>query len=323
MSEKPLISVIVPVYNCEKYIKKCIDSIRQQTYNNLEIILVDDGSDDNSLTLCKEKALFDKRIKVFHKKNGGASSARNLGLEKANGEYIGFVDSDDYIDPDMYKELLNILITNKLYIVSSKIRSVDLNHQILGEANNTKEINILNYDDTIKYFFNHSNYSMCTRLIHKSVFENLRFIEGHCFEDCLMTFEIYLKIKHSCYYQNTFYNYLERPNSVTRKKIFGKKERDSIFGADYIYDLVKEKCPKYKDYAIKFKYSIYSAMINRISKNVLIDNYSFCKELAIKIKINLSEILFAKKLKFYKKLILLLYLINYTLPNKIYIKLKR
>ena len=109
MKKNNLISIIVPIYNVEKYLKKCIDSIINQTYKNLEIILVDDGSPDNCGKICDEYAKKDNRIKVIHKENGGVSSARNVGVENATGEYIGFVDSDDYIEKDMYEVLINNL----------------------------------------------------------------------------------------------------------------------------------------------------------------------------------------------------------------------
>ena len=97
-----LISVIVPVYNVEEYLDRCIESIVNQTYKNLEILLIDDGSTDNSYNICDKWAKKDNRIKVVHKENGGVSSARNVGLDVATGDYIGFVDSDDYISIDMY-----------------------------------------------------------------------------------------------------------------------------------------------------------------------------------------------------------------------------
>ena len=105
MSENFLISVIVPVYNIEKYIERCVRSICVQTYKNLEILLVDDGSTDGSGEICERLAKEDERIRVFHKENGGSSSARNLGIREAKGEYLGFIDSDDYIEPDMYELL--------------------------------------------------------------------------------------------------------------------------------------------------------------------------------------------------------------------------
>ena len=106
MNENRVISVIVPVYNVEKYLDKCVDSIVNQTYKNLEIILVDDGSPDNCPKMCDAWVEKDSRIKVIHKENGGVSSARNAGLKASCGEYIGFVDSDDFIQPDMFEQLL-------------------------------------------------------------------------------------------------------------------------------------------------------------------------------------------------------------------------
>ena len=107
--ESPLISIIVPVYKVEQYLDYCVDSIVKQTYEKLEIILIDDGSPDNSPEICDRWSERDPRIKVIHKKNGGASEARNIGLDIAAGEYIGFVDSDDYIDKDMYRRMIEEL----------------------------------------------------------------------------------------------------------------------------------------------------------------------------------------------------------------------
>ena len=107
--EKDLISVIVPVYKVEKYLEKCIESVLKQTYTNLQIILVDDGSPDNCGKICDEYAKKDSRIEVIHKINGGLSDARNVGINRANGRYIGFVDSDDYIKEDMYEKLINLI----------------------------------------------------------------------------------------------------------------------------------------------------------------------------------------------------------------------
>ena len=114
--KKDLISVVIPVYNTEKYLKECIDSVINQSYNNLEIILVDDGSTDNSLEICNKYADMDKRIKVIHKNNGGLSDARNVGIENANGKYITFVDSDDFIENDMYELLYNDVCENNAEI---------------------------------------------------------------------------------------------------------------------------------------------------------------------------------------------------------------
>ena len=105
---EPLISVIVPVYNVEKYLPQCLDSIKNQTYTNLEIILVDDGSTDSSESICEDYAKSDSRIKLYHKENGGLSDARNYGIERASGQYFTFIDSDDYITKDYVSYLLEL-----------------------------------------------------------------------------------------------------------------------------------------------------------------------------------------------------------------------
>ena len=121
---KELISIIVPVYNVEKYLKKCVDSIVNQTYKNLEIILVDDGATDNSGKICDELVELDNRIKVYHKKNGGLSDARNYGVERATGDYIGFVDSDDYIDAEMYEKLYEAIKKENVDVAECNLKIV-------------------------------------------------------------------------------------------------------------------------------------------------------------------------------------------------------
>ena len=129
-----LISVIVPVYNIEAYLRKCIDSILAQTYTNLEIILVDDGSTDNSGEICNEYAAKDARIRVIHKGNGGLSSARNTGIDIATGKYIGFVDSDDYLAPDMYEKLLGAIVNNHADISVCNVHHVDENEELISST---------------------------------------------------------------------------------------------------------------------------------------------------------------------------------------------
>ena len=122
--ENELVSIIVPVYNVEQYLEKCVNSIINQSYKNLEIILVDDGATDNSGKICDELAKLDNRIKVYHKENGGLSDARNYGVERATGEYIGFVDSDDYIDPKMYEKLYEAIKKENVDVVECSFKII-------------------------------------------------------------------------------------------------------------------------------------------------------------------------------------------------------
>lgn len=125
------LSVILTVYNVEKYLKRCIDSIIKQTYKDFELILVDDGSIDNSSKICDKFCKQDKRIKVIHKENGGVSSARNAGLDIAEGDYISFIDSDDYIEVDMFKKLIQIMIENNADIAQCNFKVVCKNEKMI------------------------------------------------------------------------------------------------------------------------------------------------------------------------------------------------
>ena len=127
----PLVSIIVPVYNIMEYLPRCVESLRNQTYETIEILLVDDGSTDGTGALCDRLAAEDSRIRVFHKENGGSSSARNLGIAQAKGEYLGFVDSDDYVEPDMYERLYYAVEQNGLPIAQTGRDEIDKDGNIL------------------------------------------------------------------------------------------------------------------------------------------------------------------------------------------------
>ena len=132
--EKPLISIIIPVYKVEKYLEKCIKSVLDQTYKNLQIILVDDGSPDNCGNICDNYAKIDNRIEVIHKENGGLSDARNVGLKKARGKYIGFVDSDDYVSNEMFENMYNTLVNNNADVSICNFYTVIDNKNIIKNA---------------------------------------------------------------------------------------------------------------------------------------------------------------------------------------------
>ena len=151
-----LITVIVPVYKVEKYLDRCVQSIVDQTYTNLEIILVDDGSPDNCPKMCDEWAKKDKRIKVIHKQNGGLSDARNAGLEKAKGKYVGFVDSDDYISPIMYEKLYKCIIDNQADMAMCGFSTVDEK----GKVTYINELNLPNCNcNNIANFYVNTEYT--------------------------------------------------------------------------------------------------------------------------------------------------------------------
>ena len=182
------ISVIVPVYKVEEYLCRCVDSIINQTYKNLEIILVDDGSPDSCGRICDEYAEKDSRIKVIHKENGGLSSARNAGLDIATGDYIGFVDSDDFIDAEMYSMLYEMIKNADVEISGVNGRSfVEEEHllpYIAGRKNISKEQSC---EEAIKGLLLRTfNSSVCSKLFLGSLFKSRRFEIGKLSEDALL-----------------------------------------------------------------------------------------------------------------------------------------
>lgn len=207
------ISVIVPVYNVEKYLKRCVDSILNQSYKDFELILVDDGSKDSSGKICDEYGQTDSRVKVIHKKNGGVSAARNTGLKFATGEYIMFVDSDDYIDESMLLEMIKYAESD---IITSGLRFVDINENLLFENNNDtiEKMNINefiknNYVDFYKkYIFSGPYNKLYKRYI--IIQENLFFNENLSIcEDGLFVINYLLVAKTISNVSKCFYNYVQ------------------------------------------------------------------------------------------------------------------
>ncbi len=185
---QPLISVIVPVYKAEEYLDKCVQSIRNQTYENLEIILVDDGSPDRCGQMCDAYAQEDSRIRVFHKGNGGQSSARNLGLDNMSGEYVGFVDSDDWIEPDMYSHLYGLIAMHNAQIACCGVQK-DFYNGSVAYFNpmypQDDEVRVYGKLEALAESLKNARitYSPCDKLYHKDVFVGLRMTEGKIYED--------------------------------------------------------------------------------------------------------------------------------------------
>ncbi|NLL62102.1 MAG: glycosyltransferase [Candidatus Atribacteria bacterium] len=248
VSEKqPLISVIVPIYNAEKYLPKCIESIQNQTYRNLEIILINDGSTDNSLAICYEYSEKDKRIIVIAQENEGAFSARNSGLDIATGDYIGFVDNDDYIAPDMYQRLLTACLENDADISECGYYEVNEEYEIILSF--PLKYCILNgsYECYIDYVKNKNgrNY-VWNKLYKKKMFNSIRFPSYKLSEDEWVNSRIYSECKRKATLESCHYYYLIHKKSAYRSP-FNKGQLDIIFASKDIYEFYKtrfeELCP--------------------------------------------------------------------------------
>lgn len=220
-----LLSIIVPVYNVKSYLKKCVESIINQTYTNLQIILVDDGSTDGSQTICDELAKKDSRIVVFHKENGGSSTARNTGLDHAAGEYIAFVDSDDWLEPNMYQDLITqIEEHNADMAVSSFYECKENEKNAIGDSKNVKVLN------TEEIFSNKNQlrFLVWNKIFRKAFVENLRFVPGQVYEDFHFCRQAFLQTKKLVYLDSPLYNYrISRPGNTNSSF---KPGRMCIFG---------------------------------------------------------------------------------------------
>lgn len=218
-----LISVIIPVYNVEKYIRRCLDSVLAQEGVRIEVILVDDGSTDSSGAICEEYAKKDGRVCVLHQKNGGQSSARNAGLAAAGGEYVGFVDSDDWISKDMYAYLLRLIQTFHAdvsvcdYIRTGRPCRQDRKKESLT-VRQGEELNRLFYRmDGGKSFF-----SVWNGLYKKGLLEGISFLEGEINEDIYFTYEVYKKAGRVVFSNLKKYFYFIRLGTVTNSRVSPK-----------------------------------------------------------------------------------------------------
>lgn len=244
---KPLISIIVPVYNAEKYLRKCIDSIVNQTYTNLEIILVDDGSPDNSGAICDEYAKNDSRIKVIHKPNGGLSSARNAGLDLSSGEYLTFIDSDDYIELDTVEQVVKTLLDREVEVVLIREKQVNENGEttkIVGETP-TDTIFYKEKEFLADLILAKQINGACDKFYKRELLNGLRFEENkHHGEDMLFNVCYLEKVNTVGYVDSIKYSYVANQNSITHSK-FNSHSVDSLYFKDKVYEIAKEKFPKY------------------------------------------------------------------------------
>lgn len=265
-----LVSVIIPVYNIEKYIERCVDSVKNQTFKDLEIILVDDGSKDSSGLICDNLAKTDIRINVIHQKNMGPSEARNAGLRVAKGEYIGFIDGDDWIQQDFYEHLFHIARREDADVVSclykkaysqSRKDSLELN----------EKITVLEGDSILEKFLASAikggvtHVSCCSKIYRRELIVGYFFEKGITYsEDLIFNWEVLNKAKKYVYTNYVGYFYYDNRNSITKKK-FSKTVLDLYYVAERIDNLYQSNHKKIKlllkQYRIKVDFSILIKLI--------------------------------------------------------------
>lgn len=263
--KEPLISVIIPVYNVEKYLDRCINSVVKQTYNNLEIILVDDGSPDNCPKLCDEWAKKDSRIRVIHKKNAGVSAARNTGIDECKGDYISFVDSDDWMEETFCEEMLNVIKENKAdYAACGYNRVYD---DFVDHINCDGSVKVLDSKSFLKKLLSvQSGYGFVhMKLIKREVVDNIRFNTSlKVGEDALFNVELCDNLSKVVIYNKPLYNYYFNANSVVRK-----------YDINYV-DKYYESMKAMYEYISSKNYKKLKDLYNYIAYHVLLICVNYC-----------------------------------------------
>lgn len=214
--QNQVVSIIIPIYQVEKYIYRCIDSVIKQTYKNLEIILVDDGSPDKCGLICDEYKKKDKRIKVIHKKNGGLSEARNEGLKIVSGEYVGFIDSDDWVEENYIDELYKLLKTYNSDISVCNFYKISDNVNFMNNKGNFKIEEFTNIQALEEYFGNNYVKIVVTwgKLYRKNLFESIEFPVGKIHEDEFITHKLLYRANKIVMTTKCLYFYWQRPDSI-------------------------------------------------------------------------------------------------------------
>ena len=235
------VSIIVPVYNVEKYLEKCLDSLVNQSFKNIEIIIVNDGSTDNSEKIINKYCQKYHNIKYLKKKNGGLSSARNYGLKFAKGEYILFVDSDDYIDNNMVELMYNAIIKDDNDIVVCEFNYDYGNKKVRSNSN-------LDYTSDLKKKYLLTPPMACIRLYKRNIFNNIKFKEGIYYEDLEINPKMVLYTKKISFINKALYNYVIHDNSIMRSKNFNNKLHDIYSVLDSNYNIL------YNDYPNEIEY---------------------------------------------------------------------
>lgn len=285
-----MISVIVPVYNVEKYLRKCVASIVSQTYSDLEIILVDDGSKDSSPQICDELERTDNRIKVIHKENGGLSDARNAGIDIAAGEYLAFIDSDDYIHPQMMEILYKNLKDADADLSVCDFHWIEENEQVEDCVDNSTALfsgeDIL---DQIK-LQNVITVVAWNKLYKRKLFDNLRYEKGRYHEDEFMIHHILLRCKKTVYTTCKLYYYIRRSGSITGT-VNAKRIIDTL-------ESLEDRITAYKDSNLKKYYiDVYKTYIslipryyNQLEESKIDDYKAVQRKLRKKLKDSMSVI---------------------------------
>lgn len=318
MNEQFLVSIVVPVYNVSAFLDRCVQSIVNQNYTNLEIILVDDGSTDQSGDKCDQWGKKDSRIVIYHKENGGLSDARNFGIKKSSGQYIAFIDSDDYVLPNYVEMLVSILIDKEADISITDF-FVTRNKEYMGKETRFLKTYIYNAKDAIevmcyqKYF----GPSACGKLYRRECFENIQFPVGTLYEDIAVMYKIFAMAKKIVYSPIKTYAYYKRSGSIVNG-CFSVKKMNYVEHTEEMLEYINVTYPDIRNAAIsRFVWANFHVLMQipytckfEIYKTTLIKNI---KKYGLNVLLN-------RKVRLSNKIIVFLGLINMNLLRYVYRK---
>lgn len=247
--KEPLISVILPVYNIEEYLEKCMDSLYVQTYGNLEFVVVDDGSREQCSRLCDDLTAQDNRVAVYHKPNGGLSDARNYGIQRAKGEYLTCVDPDDYVDKDYIEYLYSLIEQSQTQISVCQHRVVYSGR--VKDYGSTNDPQVLDAKECIERMLYHDviDTSAWAKLYHKSLFNCIHYPTGRIYEDIATTYKLFMEGQRVAVGYESKYNYIVRGDSIVNNQ-FSKKKLDLIDMTDAMAEDVVSVYPDLQSAAI-------------------------------------------------------------------------
>lgn len=315
-----LISIVLPIYNVEKYLRKCIETVLNQTYTNIEILLVDDGSTDNSGTICDEFEKKDKRIKVIHKINGGLSDARNTGLKHAKGKYISFIDSDDYVSEKYVEELYTLLKTNNAQIAVCNFQRVKEDGQAISSEDIKSET--LSSKEALEKLNDKKFYPASivawNKLYDIKLFNHILYPLGKLHEDEYTTYKLYYEAKKVAVTSNVLYYYRTVQTSITNRT-FNKTRLDVLEALEERMKFFKEKNEK-KLYELSLIQYESVLMIHYMNCKFYLEDSKEIQEVILnKYKQNYAEVMHSKECSITNKI---KFMIAYKSPM-LYYKIKK
>lgn len=266
-----LISIVLPVYNVEKYLERCIYSIILQSYKNIEVIIINDGSTDNSLTICEKYRDIDSRIKIFTKDNGGLAAARNFGFEKVSGDYVTFVDSDDFISEYYVENLYNALkkTDSDMSISQFELYYCNSNNKGARKRNsNVQKIYSFNSEKALKEMFLQKKFdnSAWGKLYSKRLFQFIIYPEGKLYEDLPVTYKIISKANKIAFINTKDYQYVQRPESIQNGP-FNEKKLDILPFIEEMRSFISSEYPLINNYVKLRAFNAYINMYKQLPKD--------------------------------------------------------